>query len=65
MGDTGLESFSSDPLCNSLKRNPADQLAAQLGAKISLIQVVAVLIERWDSLAESVKAEIAKLLRRG
>ena len=35
-----------------------------MGAKISLSQVVAVLIERWDELAEGVKAEIAKLLRR-
>ena len=36
-----------------------------MGAKISLSQVVAVLIERWDELDEGVKAEIAELLRRG
>jgi hypothetical protein len=49
----------------SLKRTPADQLGDQLGAKMSLSQVVAVLIERWDELAEGVKAEIVGLLRRG
>ena len=37
---------------------------AQVAAKLWLSQVVAVLIERWDELDESVKAEIAELLRR-
>ena len=48
-----------------LSKLPTEILEAQVGAKISLSQVVAVLIERWDELAEGVKAEIAKLLRRG
>ena len=39
-------------------------MGAQVGAKISLSQVVAMLIERWDELAEGVKAEIAELVRR-
>ena len=40
-------------------------MGAQVGAKISLSQVVAVLIERWDELAESVKVENAGLLGDG
>ncbi len=36
-----------------------------VGVEISLSQVVALLIERWDELDEGVKAEIAELLRRG
>ena len=32
---------------------------------MSLSQVVEMLIERWDELAEGVKAEIVGLLRRG
>ena len=35
---------------------------AQWVARMSLSQVVALLIERWDELDESVKAEIAELL---
>ena len=34
-----------------------------MGAKISLSQVVALMIEQWDELAEGVKAEIVKTLR--
>ena len=36
---------------------------AQVSAKISLSQVVALMIERWDELAEGVKVEIVKSLR--
>ena len=61
----GFELFSSDPLFISLKRTPADQLGARVGAKMSLSQVVEVLIERWDELGDVVKAEIVGLLRRG
>jgi len=50
---------------NSLNPILADQLGAQVGAKISLSQLVAVLIERWDELGEGVKAEIAELLGDG
>ena len=32
---------------------------------MSLSQLVAVLIERWDELDDGVKVEIAELLRRG
>ena len=64
VGDEGLEPFCSDPFFHSLKRNLADQLGAQVGAKMSLSKLVAVLIERWDELGEGVKAEIAELLRR-
>ena len=39
-------------------------MGAQVGAKISLSQVVAILIERWDELGDVVKAEIAELVRR-
>ena len=64
MGDEGLEPFNSAPVFHSLKRNSPNQLGAQVGAELSLSQVVALLIERWDKLAESVKAEIAELVRR-
>ena len=47
-----------------LSKLPTEILGAQVGATISLSQVVAVLIERWDELGESVKAEIAEMLRR-
>ena len=40
-------------------------MRAQVGVIISLSQVVAMLIERWDELDDSVKTEIAGLLRRG
>lgn len=36
---------------------------ALVSAKISLSQVVALMIERWDELAEGVKVEIVKSLR--
>ena len=62
MGDEGLEPFNSAPVFHSLKRNSPNQLGAQVGAELSLSQVVAALIERWDELSESVKAEIAGLL---
>ena len=39
-------------------------MGAQVGAIISLSQVVAMLIERWDELGDVVKAEIAELLKR-
>jgi len=64
VGDEGLEAFGSAPLFNSHKRNPADQLGAQVGAKISLSQGVAMMIELWDELNESVKAEVAFFFRR-
>ena len=45
-----------------LSKLPTEILGAQVGATISLSQVVALLIDRWDELGESVKAEIAELL---
>tara|TARA_B100000519_G_C14175270_1_gene405905 strand:+ start:944 stop:1096 length:153 start_codon:yes stop_codon:yes gene_type:complete len=45
-----------------LSKLPTENLGAQVGATISLSQVVALLIDRWDELGESVKAEIAELL---
>ena len=48
-----------------LKTTSKKSMGAQVGAKISLSQVVAVLIDRWDSLAESVKVEIGELLGDG
>ena len=47
-----------------LSKLPTEILGAQVGAKMSLSQVVAVLIERWDELGDVVKAEIAELLKR-
>ena len=38
---------------------------AQGVARMQLCQVVALLIERWDELSESVKAEIARCLDAG
>ena len=38
---------------------------ARVEAKISLGQVVAICIERWEELGDGVKVEIAELLRRG
>ena len=65
MGDEGLEPFSSAPVFHSLKQNSPNQLEAQVGAELSLSQVVALLIERWDELGEDVRAEIAELLGDG
>ena len=40
----------------------ATLVGAQVGAKMSLSEVVVVLIERWDELDDAVKTEIADLL---
>ena len=65
VGDEGLEPFNSAPVFHSLKRNSPNQLGAQVGAELSLSQVVALLIERCDELAQAVKEEIAELLGDG
>ena len=39
-------------------------MGGSVRAKMSLSQLVAVLIERWDELDGRVKAEIAEMLRR-
>ncbi len=40
-------------------------MGGSVRAKMSLSQLVAVLIERWDELAEAVKEDIAELFRDG
>ena len=51
--------------CNySPKTASGKFVGGSVRAKMSLSQLVAVLIERWDELGESVKAEIAEMLRR-
>ena len=64
VGDEGLRQNGANACNYSLKTTSEESVGAQVGAIISLSQVVAMLIERWDELGDVVKAEIAELLKR-
>tara|TARA_Y100001934_G_C12009497_1_gene611584 strand:- start:446 stop:622 length:177 start_codon:yes stop_codon:yes gene_type:complete len=49
----------------SPKTASGKSVGGSVRAKMSLSQLVAVLIERWDELAEAVKEDIAELFRDG
>ena len=60
VGDEGLE-----PTCVSPTNNRVLRITGiPAGPNLSLGELTCRLIERWDELDESVKAEIAELLRR-
>ena len=51
--------------CNYSPKTASGKIVGgSVRAKMSLSQLVAVLIERWDELDGRVKAEIAEMLRR-
>ena len=62
MGESGLRTLA-ETLQKMQISEPSEALVASVQRLLS--QVVAVLMERWDELAESLKAEIAELLGRG
>lgn len=62
MGDEGLRQNGANACNYSLKTTSEKSAGAQVGAKISLSQVVAVLIERWDELDAFSKDEIQRML---
>ena len=63
MGDEGLEASGSYPLFNRLRPVLVKQLGAHTGAELPLIQVVALLIERWDYMTPEEQGSIITLLR--
>ncbi|MQG87360.1 MAG: hypothetical protein FI699_00625 [SAR202 cluster bacterium] len=62
VGDEGLRQNGAN-VCNySLKTTSEKSVGAQVGAKMSLSQVVALLIERWDELDRHSREEILRKL---
>ena len=64
MGDEGLEPTRVSPLNNRVLRITGIPAVPKAGPNLSLGELTSRLIERWNELGESVKAEIAGLLRR-
>ena len=62
VGDEGLRQNGANPCNYSLKTTSEKSVGAQVGAKVSLSQVVAVLIERWDMLDSYSREEILRKL---
>ena len=63
MGDEGLEPTCVSPLNNRVLRITGIKAGPKAGQNLSLGELTCRLIDRWDELGESVKAEIAELLR--
>ena len=62
VGDEGLEPTRDSHLKQRVLRITAIPAGPKAGPNLSLGELTCRLIERWDELAESVKAEIAGLL---
>ena len=62
VGDEGLEPTRVSPLNNRVLRITGIPAGPKAGPNLSLGELTCRLIERWDELDESVKAEIAELL---
>ena len=63
VGDEGLEAFGSYPLFNRLRPVLVKQLGAHTGAELTLSQVVALLIERWDYMTPEEQGTLVYLSR--
>ena len=62
--DEGLEPTCVSPANNRGLRVTGIKAGPKAGPNLSLGELTCRLIERWDELDESVKAEIAELIRR-
>ena len=62
VGDEGLRQNGANACNYSLKTTSENPVGAEVGAKITLSQVVAVLIERWDELDSHSREEILRKL---
>ena len=62
VGDEGLRQNGANACNYSLKTTSEESVGAQVGAIISLSQVVAMLIDRWDELDSHSREEILRKL---
>ena len=64
VGDEGLRQNGATSCNYSPKTTSEKSVGAQVGAKISLSQIVAVLIERWDYMTLEEQGAVINLLTR-
>jgi len=65
VGDEGLEPTRDSHLKQMVLRITGIPAGPKAGPNLPLGELTCRIIERWDDLADDVKAEIANLLRRG
>tara|TARA_Y100000994_G_scaffold146598_1_gene119930 strand:- start:141 stop:440 length:300 start_codon:yes stop_codon:yes gene_type:complete len=63
VGDEGLEPTCVSPVNNRVLRITGISASPKIGPNLSLGELTRRLIDRWDEIADGVKAEIAELVK--